>query len=388
MRRRLPTTVVLLGLTSLFTDMSSEMITPLLPAFLVGVLGASPATLGGIEGAADGVSSLLRWLSGWWSDRVKRRKPMVVAGYGIASIVKPLIGLAVHPWQVLAVRLTDRLGKGIRTSPRDTMIADAAPEGQAGRAFGFHRAMDNAGSVAGPLVAMALLAWGLSMRHVFLLAAVPAAAAIACVAFVREPAVDRRPATHAAAQGPLPRRLTTLLVIVAIFALAASSDAFVLLRAQGLGVPLWAIPLLAAAMSGTKTVLAPIAGSWSDRIGRLPLVLSGWTVYAVSYALLALASDAWQAWAVTIAYGAYHGLTEPTERALVKDLAPPDARGRAYGAYNAVIGFAALPAGLLTGVLWEKVSPQAALFTCAGLAVVAAVALAGWGAARPGRVGA
>lgn len=380
--RRLPRTVVLLGLTSLFTDLSSDMIAPLLPAFIVGTLGARASVMGAIEGAADGTSSLLRWLSGWWADRFRRRKPLVVLGYGIASVVRPLMGLATQPWHALFIRVADRLGKGIRTSPRDALIADVADEGRAGRAFGFHRGMDHAGAVLGPLLAALLLWAGIALRHVFLLAAIPAVLAMACVLFVKEAPRAAAPveATPRAPPPPLPRRLQSLLVVVLAFSLAASSDAFVLLRAQDLGVPLAAIPLLAAAMSVVKMSLSPLAGGWSDRIGRMPLVVSGWTVYAISYALLALASQAWQAWAVTLAYGAYHGLTEPTERALVKDLAPPDARGRAYGAYNAVVGFAALPAGVLTGWLWEAESPEVALFTCAGLAVVATLGLVAWSA--------
>jgi MFS family permease len=380
----LPRAIVLLGLTSLLTDVSSDMITPLLPAFLVGVLGARATALGAIEGAADAVSSLLRWVSGRLSDRLPRRKPLVVAGYALASFTRPLMGLATAPWHALAIRVGDRIGKGIRTPPRDALIADAAPPGQAGRAFGFHRAMDHAGAVLGPLIAAGLIAAGLGMREVFLWAAVPAALAMVAALAVREPARLSAPAgAPALVPARLPARLRSLLVIVLAFSLAASSDAFVLLRAQQVGVPLWGIPLLAAALSVVKMSLSPIAGAWSDRIGRLPLVVSGWLVYALSYAALAFVSSAWPAVVVVLLYGTYHGLTESTERALVADLAPAVARGRAYGAYNAVVGIAALPAGLLTGWLWERASPEAALLTCAGLALVATAALAGW--ARPAR---
>jgi len=316
-RMRLPRTVIALGVVSLLTDASSEMIYPLLPLFLSTALGAGPLAIGAIEGAAESVASLLKLFSGWWSDRLPRRKPLVIAGYGLASVVRPLIGLTQSVGQVLAIRLIDRAGKGIRGAPRDALIADAVDPSQRGRAFGFHRAADHAGAVAGPLIAAALLSWGgLSLRTVFLLAAVPAAAAMIALIFgVRE---SKRPVEA----GKAPN-----------------------LGVRGLDRRFWAY---LAVLHVVKSLSSTPGGVLSDRFGRRPLIIGGWLVYGAVYLGFAMASATWHAWALFLVYGLYFGMTEGVEKALVADLVPTGVRGAAFGWYNLTIGLAALPASLIS----------------------------------------
>jgi MFS family permease len=387
-RRRsgLPATVVLLGFTSLFTDVGTEMIFPLLPVFLTEVLEAGPAYLGLVEGAADTVSSLLKLVSGVIADRVARRKPLVLFGYGLASAVRPFVALATHPWHVLAVRVTDRVGKGVRSSPRDALIADAAGD-RAGRAFGFHQAMDHAGAVIGPLLATGLLALRLSVRQVFWAAVLPGAIATALVAAIREPRRARAPAP-APATAPaagLPPTLLSYLAILGIFSLGNSSDAFLLLRARTLGLTTAAIPILWSVLNLSKVVWAYVGGDMADRIPRVRLIATGWLIYALVYVGLGAAGASWQVWVLFVVYGIFYGLTEPVEKALVKDLVRPDQRGRAYGAYNFVVGATSLPAGLLTGAVWHAWGPARALELGAALAGAAGIALLGWDAWRRAR---
>lgn len=376
-RRRLPAAIIALGFTSLFTDIGTEMIFPLLPAF-VASLGAAPAFLGLVEGLADATSSLLKLASGYISEG-HRKKRIVLLGYGLASAARPLVALATAPWHVLAVRLTDRVGKGIRTAPRDALIADSVPQAQAGRAFGFHSAMDHTGAVLGPLLATGLLALGWRLRSVFWFALVPGALAMLALLTVREPkplvADNAQPGAGAVA---LPASLRRYFGILALFSLGNSSDAFLLLRARDLGVSVVAVPLLWAIFNFSKVVSARYGGVWSDRVARSKLIVSGWAVYAVTYLAFGLARHPWQVWALFVVYGVYYGLTEPAEKALVRDLAPPAGRSRAYGFYNFIVGVSAIPAGLLTGWLWQTWSPLVALATGAALALAASTALLVW----------
>ena len=375
---RLPAAIIALGFTSLFNDIGTEMIFPLLPAF-VASLGAAPAFLGLVEGLADATSSLLKLASGYIAER-RSKKRIVVLGYGLASLVRPLVGLATAPWHVLVVRVTDRVGKGIRTAPRDALIADSIPKEQAGRAFGFHSAMDHAGAVLGPLLATALLALGWQVRSVFWFALAPGVLTMLALLTVREPKpepshADASRETPAKTAVMLPTSLRRYFAILALFSLGNSSDAFLLLRAKDLGVPVVSIPLLWAAFSLAKVLSARYGGIWSDRIARPKLIVAGWAVYAVTYLAFGIASQAWQVWALFLVYGVYYGLTEPAEKALVRDLAPSDARGRAYGFYNFIVGVSAVPAGLLTGWLWQTWSPFVALASGATLALAAAILL-------------
>lgn len=395
-RARLPTAVIALGMTSLFTDVASDMIVPLLPAFLVS-MNASAAMIGLVDGAAEATASFVKLGSGWLADRMPRKKPLVLFGYGVAAVVRPLMAFATLPVHVLTIRVVDRIGKGVRTAPRDVMLAAAAAPGETGRAFGFHRAMDHAGGVLGPLAAAGLLALGWQVRDVFWAAWVPGVIAVLFVLVVREPASVPLPESSAAKEVPVDvadRAAVTAatsattssfrryLVILAIFALGNASDAFLLLRARDLGVSITAIPLLWGALHVSKVVSSSLAGDLSDRMPRARLIAIGWMVYAASYLALGLAGQAWQVWVIFIVYGAHHGLTEPAEKALVKDLAPEGARGKAFGLYHFVIGVTAIPAGLLTGLLWDAFDPFVALATGAALSGVSAMLILGWEAQR------
>lgn len=375
----LPRTVIALGVTSFFTDIASEMVVPLLPAF-VATLGAGPTFLGLIEGVADAVAAGLKYLSGRWTDAARvtgTRRRFVFAGYLLAWLVRPLLAVAGAAWQVLAIRVVDRIGKGVRSAPRDALIADSVPETEAGRAFGFHQAMDHAGAVVGPLLATGLLAFGVPLRVVFAVAFVPGAFAVGSIFFANEPkpAGTAAPATTPA---PLDRRLRSLLVILAFFALSNSSDVFLLVRLQELGAaPTW-LPLAWLTLHVSKMVWSALAGGWADRFPKHRLLLAGWGVYAASYLALAHVAQAWQGLLVVTAYGAFAGLAEPTEKALVRELSSAESRGRAFGLYHASLGAAAVPAGLATGWLWQQFGASVALEVGAGGAGVAALCLWAW----------
>lgn len=372
--------VLALAVVSFLTDASSEIIAPLLPLFLVGTLGASVQMVGVIEGAAEAVAALLKVASGWWSDRVSRRKPLIVLGYGLASLVRPMVAIAQTGAHVLAIRLTDRVGKGVRGAPRDALLAASVPAEQRGRAFGFHRAADHAGAVVGPLVALACLQWlGMPVRQVFWVAAVPGALAVmVALVLVKEeqPAVRAVPVRRPAERVALPTRFWTGIAPMVLFTLGNSTDAFLLLRASQLGVSTALIPLLWVALHVVKSASSTPGGALSDRVGRRPLIVAGWLLYAAVYAGFAVAEAQWHAWALFAVYGAVFGLTEGSEKALVADLVPAAQRGTAFGWYHGLVGAAALPASVLFGYVWDHYSAGAAFTTGAGVAVGAAIWMA------------
>lgn len=367
-----------LSVVSFLTDVATEMTYPLLPLFLSTVLGASAMAVGAIEGAAESTAALLKLGSGWLSDRVRRRKPLVLLGYGIASLIRPLIGLAQSVTQVLAVRVTDRVGKGIRTSPRDALIADSVDPAIRGRAFGFHRAADHAGAVVGPLLAFALLRWTeMDLRQLFLLTIVPGALAVAALVFgVREVPRVTEPSKQFDPRARLGRRFWAFLAVLFVFTLGNSTDAFLLLRAADLGVAPALVPILWAMLHVVKSASSTPGGALSDRLGRKPLLIAGWLVYAGVYFLLGRAQAEWHAWALFAVYGIYFGLTEGVEKALVADLVPADRRGAAFGWYNLALGLGALPASLIFGAIWDRQGPAAAFTFGAGMALVAALGIA------------
>jgi MFS family permease len=376
---RIPRTVVALGVVSLLTDLSSEMIYPLLPLFLTAVLGAGPLALGWIEGAAESVASFLKLISGLVADRLPRRKPLVLAGYGLSGLVRPLVGLA-NSWPVVSViRVLDRTGKGLRTSPRDALIADVTADGARGRSFGFHRSMDHAGAVLGPLAAAGLLKLGVSLRTVFLLAAFPAVLVLLTIVFaVREP--ERRTLRAAAALDlhalrELGPRFWRLLAAIALFTLGNSTDAFLLLALSGAGVDDASVALLWAAHHVVKMGSSYASGRLSDRIGRRIPLLAGWLLYALVYAGFGFFQSEAALITTFLVYGLYFGLTEATERAWVADLVPARLRGTAYGAYNGSVGIAALPASLLFGWIWTTAGRSAAFLTGSALALAAGILL-------------
>jgi len=370
--------VLMLGLVSFFTDVSSEMIYPLLPLFLTGVLGAGPAFLGVIEGFAESTASLLKLLSGIASDRVRARKRLVLYGYGLSSLMRPLIGVASSPLAVLLIRCGDRVGKGVRTSPRDALIADSVDPSLRGKAYGFHRSMDHAGALVGPLIASGLLALCTdSLRSVFLLAGLPGLVAVVLILWkVRE--VERRaqPATPKVRLALLPAGpLRRYLLILFLFTLGNSSDTFLLLKAGTLGVPALRIPLLWAFFHLVKMAASMPFGALSDRVGRRAVIVAGWCVYSLSYLGYALAADELQIWLLFAFYGLFYGLTEGVEKALVADLADPALRGAAFGWYNFAVGAGALPASILFGLIWQRYGAVAPFMFGAGLAGCAALLL-------------
>jgi MFS family permease len=375
------------------TDAAGELLYPLLPLFLTSVLGGSAAFVGVIEGVAESTAALLKLVSGKISDRLSRRKPLVLFGYGLTSAVRPLIALATSQWQVLAIRFLDRAGKGIRGSPRDAMVADLTPRESRGRAYGYHQAMDNAGAVLGPLLGFAMMTGlHLGLRTIFAWAAVPGALAVAALLAVREPArgkptegpkVMSEAAETVASQGLRP--LVPYLVVLGIFTLGNASDAFLLLRAaevlhpgKVLGSAVLADPkllLLWCLHNTVKAVLSYRAGALADRYGRRLSVGIGWAVYAVIYLAFGFADSPWQMWVLFAAYGVYYSLVEGAEKALVAELVPQPSRGSAFGWTSAVMGGLSLPASALFGLLFALRGPALPFGIAAGLAAIAAVLL-------------
>jgi MFS family permease len=402
--RRLPRNVVAIGVVSLLNDASSEIIYPMLPAFLALALGASPKAIGVVEGVAESVSSLLKLFSGYLSDKTGRRKSLVVFGYGLASVARPLLALATTWYQVLAVRFSDRVGKGMRSSPRDAMIADAAPPAERGLAFGFHRAMDHGGAVLGPLIGLALL-WYVAAdprtpsasdySTIFLCASVPALLAMLVLIFTVRETHGRAKKTEekkteagvpaAAAQGMRLRlslrgfdaNFKWFLVLVALFTLSNSTDAFLIRRAQMAGISTGQGTLLLwSALHLSKVASSVVGGDLSDRLGRKTLIVAGWLLYAAVYLGFAYVSGPAGAWSLFLIYGVYFGLAEGAEKALVADLVRPEQRGTAYGLYNLAFGVTVLPASLLMGALWDTWNPETAFFVSAAIGSTAALLLA------------
>jgi MFS family permease len=424
--RRLPRNVLVISLVSFLNDASSEIIYPLLPVFLSISLGASPAVIGLIEGGAESVSSFLKLFAGYFSDRSGRRKAPVVFGYALASVARPLLGFATSWPQVFAVRFADRVGKGIRSAPRDAMIADSAAPHERGLAFGFHRAMDHSGAVVGPLLGFALVAFIAADRNavmpgeyklIFLAASVPALAAVLVAAFaIRETRQDRedgRASRHAERQradaqragsggvAPTAANATAtatptvtasappgfslrefdgnfkrFLVILALFTLSNSADTFLLLRAHEVGIASSNLPLLWAALHGIKVLSSLVGGDLSDKLGRKSLIVTGWLFYAAVYLGFAFVSTVAGTWTLVLIYGIYFGLVEGAEKALVADLVPADKRGTAYGLYNLAMSVAIWPASLLMGALWSWRGASVAFVTSACIATLAALLLA------------
>ena len=387
-RQRLKPQVILLGLVSLLNDSASEMIYPLLPVFLTTTLGATPVIVGLIEGAADALSSILKLAAGWISDHLPRRKPFIVGGYALAAISRAWISVAGRWPSVLAARLLDRTGKGIRSAPRDAMIADVTPLESRGKAFGFHRALDHTGAVVGPLLAILFLdALHVPMRMVFMIAVIPGAIGVVLLIIaLREKVEDSRPRlSKTDSRGPLTSTLPSpfwyAIAAIALFSLANSSDAFLLLQAHAAGVSTGMLPALWAAHHVIKSVFSTQAGSRSDRMDRRNQLALGWTIYAAIYFAFPYAQSMTAFVVLFVAYAIPFTLTEGAERAWSGDLVPAELRGRSFGLYYLATGLFVLAGTAIFGVLYQSISPRAAFFTGAGIAVFAAV----WVIASKGR---
>jgi MFS family permease len=372
----LPRTVVVLGLVSLLNDAASEMVTPLLPLFLTAALGAGPAIVGLVEGIAEATASLLKLGSGWLADRGVRAKSLVLGGYGLSNAVRPLIGLALSWSAVLLLRFLDRVGKGLRTAPRDALIAAAAPPGQRGRAFGFHRSMDHAGAVIGPLAAFAVLSAGHDVPTVFLWSVLPGLLVMALLLFGLPRGEVRTTGTHAPRLRwrDLHERLRAMIVAAGVLALASVPEVFVVLWATQAGMDVRWVPLVWAAASLAKMAIAMPAGILSDRLGRLPVLLGGWTARVAALLALGLVHEPHivLVWSLFVAYSAALAITEPAERSLIGDHAGDGARGTAYGLYHLASGLLALPGAVLFGALWQVLGSTVAFAAAASLTAGAA----------------
>jgi MFS family permease len=385
--RRLPRNVLALSFVALLNDVSSDIVYPLLPAFLALSLGASPFAIGLIEGFAESVASLLKLVSGYLSDRFGTRKLPVFAGYSLSALVRPFLAFATSWPQVLAVRMTDRIGKGIRGAPRDALLVEGIPQNERGFAFGFNRAADHLGAVIGPIAGFVLLSvfaantaspTVLEYQQVFLFAAIPVFIGLLVVAFF----VHERPRpadTHAE-----PPKLSLkgfdgnfkrFLLVIALFTLSNSTDAFLLLRATDSGVSPVMLPLLWMTLHISKVVSSLVGGHLSDKFGRKALIMSGWLVYALVYAGFAFVDSQWQAWALFIIYGTYFGMTEGVEKAFVADMVPAHRRGTAYGLYNLAFGITVFPASLLFGLTWNNFGAPTAFIASACVSILAMLLL-------------
>ncbi|MEW6377880.1 MAG: MFS transporter, partial [Thermodesulfobacteriota bacterium] len=359
-----------------FNDVSSEMIYPLLPLFLTQVLGAGVLVVGLIEGIAESVSSFFKLFSGWLSDRFQKKKGIILSGYALASITRPFMGLATSSFHILFLRFFDRVGKGIRTSPRDALLSQCCHEDERGRAFGFQRSMDHAGAMVGPLIASLLMvSLTKDLRVVFLLAFIPG---LICL-WILFRGVTEVPMNLASTPPPFKlhwntqnRKFKCFLLIITLFTLGNSSDAFLLLRARDLGIDIVSIPVLWFFLHLSKTIFAIPGGMLSDRMGRRGVMIFAWTVYGFVYLGFAFASKAYHIWLLFVTYGLFFGLSEGTERAWVADLVEESKRGTAYGAYHFFIGMATLPASLLMGLIWKTVGVQYAFSFGAVMALIAA----------------
>ncbi len=382
----LPRNVRLLGLSSLLNDIAGEMIFPLIPAFLIHVLGASTAALGAVEGVADTTAALVKLWSGALSDKAGKRKVFVIAGYALAALSRPLIGLATRPWQVLFVRSSDRFGKGIRSAPRDALVADSTHPAARGRAFGFTRSMDHLGAAIGPTLAFAFLSvWPDQLRTLFLLTAIPGLLVVLLVVWGlrEEPIASRAAADFRLTLAPFDRDFRILLLALVVFTLGNSSDVFLLVRAGELGVSERMLPLLWGAFHIVKSAGSLLAGRAVDRFGPRPLIFAGWTIYALIYLAFSQATTTAEGWGFFLIYGLFYALTEPAERTLVANLVGPERKGLAFGWFNFAIGIAALPSNLLFGWLYEAYGGTVAFASSAALALAAVCILAAVGRRTP-----
>ena len=367
-----------LGWVSFFNDASSEMIYPLLPLFLTQVLGSGVVFVGVIEGIAESISSFLKLFSGWVSDRFRRRKGLILLGYGLASITRPFIGMATAASQILFLRSFDRVGKGIRSSPRDALLSQSCQESERGMAFGFQRAMDHAGAMAGPLIAAFLLSvFTTNLRIVFLLSFIPA---LFCLLVLFRGVTERAGTSHSPRSSSFKlrwedwdKRFKAFLLIITLFTLGNSSDAFLLLRAKDLGIDTVSIPILWFLFHLSKAAFSIPGGAISDRIGRKRVMIAAWMLYGLVYLGFAFSSEAYHIWVLFFVYGLFFGLSEGTERAWVADLVEASRRGMAYGAYHFAIGVAALPASLLMGLIWKTAGVAWAFSFGAFMALLAAL---------------
>jgi MFS family permease len=371
-----PKNVKALGVVSLLNDAASEMIYPLLPVFLTSVLGVGAGALGVIEGIAESTASLLKLFSGWISDRIRKRKVLVLVGYSLAAFGRPLIALSRYWWQVAIVRFVDRFGKGVRTSPRDALISISTPDDIKGKAFSLHRAMDHAGAIIGPVCAIILLRFGISLKNLFVWALLPGVITVFVIFFfVKEKKVETKTKNIEFKFSALSKNFKVYLLILILFTLGNSSDAFIILKAKDAGIATALIPLLWIVLHFVKMTTSIPGGEWSDRVGRRKVIVSGWIVYALIYLGFGFSSRVFHIWVLFALYGIYFGLTEGVEKAFVSDLVGDAFQGTAFGFYHLAVGITALPSSVFFGIIWQKFGSLAAFSYGAVLAGLASILL-------------
>lgn len=370
----LPRNVKVLGWTSFLNDMASEMIFPLLPDFFLHQLGGSKALLGFLDGLAESVASVLKLYSGSWSDWVGGRKRLILIGYSLAAVARPLLAIVTAPWQVLLVRVGDRIGKGIRTSPRDAIIADSTPAEQRGWAYGFHRGMDHAGAATAPLLAMLFL-WFFpdQLRWLFAITLLPGILVLTCLKFGLREVRATTPSSGRPQLSlkPFDRNFRFYLLTLLVFTLGNSSDLFLLVRAGELGIPQLWLPALWFVFHVAKSAGVMVFGRGADRWGAKRSILVGWLVFALSYLGFAFATRAWHIWTLFLVYALFAALTEPAERKIVADLAGPEHKGLAFGWFHFTLGVGTLPASALFGWFYDNFGALAAFGWGASLALLA-----------------
>jgi len=372
----IPKNVKALGFVSLLNDAASEMIYPLLPIFLTSVLGVGAGALGIIEGIAESTASLLKLFSGWVSDKIKKRKVLILIGYSLAALGRPVIAFSRLWWQVAVIRFIDRLGKGVRTSPRDALISISTPENLKGKAFSLHRAMDHAGAIIGPLAAIALLKAGMSLKHLFIWALLPGILTIFIVfLFVKEKKIVTKEQNIKFKFSILSKNFRVYLLILILFTLGNSSDAFLILKAKDTGITISFIPLLWIVLHFVKMATSVPGGVWSDRVGRRKVIVSGWIIYALIYLGFGFSYRVSHIWLLFAFYGIYFGLTEGVEKAFVSDLVSKKFQGTAFGFYHLAVGIAAFPSSVIFGFIWQKFGSLTAFSYGASLAGIASILL-------------
>ena len=371
--------VFILGLVSLFTDLSSQMVFPLIPLFLITVLGTGAYAVGIVEGAAETTASLLKVVSGYWSDKIKRRKPFVFFGYSLSTIAKPLFAFATIWSFVLFVRVLERIGKGLRTAPRDAIVAESSDESVRGKAYGFHRAMDGIGSVSGAALAFLLLPI-LGYRNIFLFAFIPGIIAVFVILFIKEkraPVKEEEPKEISIKLSfkELPMNLKLFIIVSSIFALGHFGYAFLLLRAVDIGLADNMAILLYVLLYIVYSVFAIPSGTLSDKIGRKPVLRAGYVLFGITSLGLIFTSNIYSILLLFVIYGIFYAMIDGAQRAFVVDLAPEHLKATALGTFHAAIGLVALPGGYIAGLLWDKISPETTFIYGLTLAVISLVLL-------------